>query len=79
MDLPNPTRLEVVEINVSDIKTRTRLRTPNENKIKELADSIATCGLIHPITIDTEKYLIAGIHRWSSYKLLGMKLSLHNI
>ena len=71
MDLPNPKRLEVVEINVSDIKTRTRLRTPNENKIKELADSIATCGLIHPITIDTEKYLIAGFHRWSSYKLLG--------
>jgi len=71
VDLSNPTRLEVVEVNVSDIKTRIRLRTPNENKIKELADSIATCGLIHPITIDTENYLIAGFHRWSSYKLLG--------
>ncbi len=71
MDLPNPTRLEVVEVRVSEIKSRIRLRTPNKNKIKELADSIKTCGLIHPITIDTENYLIAGFHRWSSYKLLG--------
>lgn len=71
MDIKNPSPLEVVEIKVSDIKSRIRLRTPNEDKVKELADSIKTCGLIHPITIDTENYLIAGYHRWSSYKLLG--------
>ena len=71
MDLPNPTRLEVVEIKVSEIKSRIRLRTPDENKIKELADSIKTCGILHPITIDTENYIVAGFHRWSAYQLLG--------
>ena len=71
MDLENPTPLEIVEVNVSDIKSRIRLRTPDENKIKEIADSIKTCGLIHPITIDAENYIVAGFHRWSSYKLLG--------
>ena len=73
MDLENPTPLEIVEVNVSDIKSRIRLRTPDENKIKEIADSIKTCGLIHPITIDTENYIVAGFHRWSSYKLLGYR------
>jgi len=71
VDLPNPTRLEVVEIKVSEIKSRIRLRTPDENKIKELADSIKTCGILHPITIDTENYIVAGFHRWSAYQLLG--------
>jgi len=71
VDLENPTRLQVVDIKVSDIKSRVRLRTPDENKIKEIADSIKTCGLMHPITIDTENYIVAGFHRWSAYKLLG--------
>lgn len=71
MDLENPTRLQVVDIKVSDIKSRVRLRTPDENKIKEIADSIKTCGLMHPITIDTENYIVAGFHRWSAYKLIG--------
>lgn len=70
MDLANPTRLEVIDIKVSDIKSRIRLRTPDESKIKELADSIRTCGLLHPITIDTENFIVAGFHRWSAFKLL---------
>ena len=70
MELPNPSRLEVVEVKVNQIKSRVRLRTPDENKIKELADSIKTCGLMHPITIDNQNFLVAGFHRWSAYKLL---------
>ena len=71
MDLPNPSRLQVVDVNVLDIRSRIRLRTPDENKIKELADSIKTCSLMHPITIDTDNYIVAGFHRWSAFKLLG--------
>ncbi len=71
MDLPNPARLEIVEVKVSEIKSRVRLRSPDENKIKEIADSIKTCGLLHAITIDTENYIVAGFHRWSAYKLIG--------
>jgi len=71
VDFANPSRLEVVEIVVTEIKSRIRLRTPDENKIKEIADSIRMCGLLHPITIDTENFIVAGFHRWSAFKLLG--------
>ena len=72
MDLINPTRTEVIEVKVSDIKTRLRLRTPDESKVVELADSIKICGLLNPITIDGDFYLIAGFHRWSAYQHLGL-------
>jgi len=73
MDLPNPIKPEVVEIEVSKIRTRFRLRTPEDEKIKEIADSIKITGLINPITIDTNNYLIAGFHRLSAYKQLGLE------
>jgi ParB family transcriptional regulator, chromosome partitioning protein len=65
------TKLEVVEVELKKIRTRIRLRTPDESKIFELAESIKTAGLIHPITIDTENYLVAGYHRKSAYEYLG--------
>lgn len=71
MDVHNPSLPEVIDMDVSKIKTRFRLRTPDEDKIKELADSIKITGLINPITIDQNHYLIAGFHRWSAYKELG--------
>ena len=64
---------QVTDIDVNKIKTRFRLRTPQEPKVAELAESIKLCGLINPITIDTEHYLLAGWHRWSAYQLLGYK------
>lgn len=71
MEIINSSLPEVIDMNVSKIKTRFRLRTPDEDKIKELADSIKITGLINPITIDQNHYLIAGFHRWSAYKELG--------
>ena len=73
MDLPNPLKFDVVEISVDKIKARIRLRTPDDGKITELAESIKTTGLINPITVDTENYLIAGFHRWNACKQLGWK------
>lgn len=64
---------QVTEVDVSKIRTRFRLRTPKEEKISELALSIKLCGLINPITIDSEYFLLAGFHRWSAYKMLGYK------
>ena len=64
---------QVTEVDVNKIRTRFRLRTPQESKIQELAESIKLCGLINPITIDSEYYLLAGWHRWSSYQYLGYK------
>lgn len=71
MDLSDPSKLNIVEVEVSRIKSRVRLRSPDESKIKEISESIKTIGLLHPITIDTDNYLICGFHRWSAYKLLG--------
>ena len=71
METLQQTKLEVIEVELKKIRTRIRLRTPDESKIFELAESIKTAGLIHPITIDTENYLVDGFHRKSAYEYLG--------
>lgn len=65
--------LLVEEFPVDEVKVRFRIRTPKEDRISELADSIKTLGIINPINIDNENYLIAGWHRLSAAKLLKMK------
>jgi ParB family chromosome partitioning protein len=67
------TKMEVTEVEIASIRTRFRIRTPDEQKIEEIASSIRICGLINPITIDSEYFLLAGFHRLESYKLLGYK------
>ena len=64
---------QVTEVEVSRIRTRFRLRTPQEEKIEEIAESIRLVGLISPITISSDYYLLAGYHRWQSYIKLGYK------
>lgn len=59
---------------IKDIRQRFRLRSPKEARIKELANSIETLGLVNPITIDHQNYLIAGFHRLHACKLLGHKI-----
>ena len=39
---------QVTEVEVSRIRTRFRLRTPQEEKIEEIAESIKLVGLINP-------------------------------
>ena len=63
--------LVVEDIPVDDIKSRVRLRNLNDQKVQEIATSIDQVGLMNPITIDNENYLIAGNHRLSAHKLLG--------
>lgn len=65
--------LQVTEVEVSKIRTRFRLRTPKDEKIEELASSIQICGLINPVTISNDYYIICGYHRWQSYIFLGYK------
>ena len=48
--------------------TRTRKHLGD---IQQLADSISTIGLLHPIVITPENKLIAGYRRIMAYKLLG--------
>jgi len=63
--------MKVVEIPISKISVRFRLRTPSESKISEIADSIQQIGLMNPITLDSAYNLIAGYHRLLAFRLLG--------
>ena len=63
--------VEVIEFPIKDIKIRFRLRTPCDQKVNGIVDSIAKVGLISPITIDGSNYLISGFHRVLAHKKLG--------
>lgn len=70
---------EVVEINVDDIKLNPYQprKIFNEEKIKELSDSIVSHGLMQPIVVtrDEDQYLlIAGERRLRAHKLAGITL-----
>jgi len=70
---------EVLEINVDDIKLNPYQprKIFNEEKIKELSDSIVSHGLMQPIVVtrDEDKYLlIAGERRLRAHKLAGITL-----
>ena len=62
--------MKVVETPLSDVVVKFRLRNPSEDKVQEIAESIDQIGLISPITIDTNKNLLAGFHRLLSYQHL---------
>ena len=69
---PSP-ELVVETVKTSQIRIRFRLRTPRDENVKELAESIQTIGLLNPITIDNENFLIAGYHRLQAFELLGIE------
>ena len=69
----------VSEINVEDIKLNPYQprKIFNEEKIKELSDSIVSHGLMQPIVVtrDEDKYLlVAGERRLRAHKLAGITL-----
>ncbi len=47
-------------------------RPIKEQKVAELMESIKANGLLNPITLDKKLNLIAGLHRLTAYKLLGL-------
>ena len=55
---------------IADIKVGTRHRRALGD-IEGLADSIADFGLLHPITIDENGWLLAGMRRLAACKHLG--------
>ena len=63
-------RCRLLEIPITDIKVRFRLRTPSENKVAEIAESIDQIGLMNPITLDSKFNLIAGYHRLLAFQHL---------
>lgn len=55
---------------IQNIKIGERLRSDNGD-LQELAESIRTYGLLHPVVIDQDNNLVAGFRRLSACKLLG--------
>ena len=60
-----------MQISIDEIRLRDGRRKLDTDHIKELADSIQELGLLNPITIDREYFLIAGLHRLEAAKQLG--------
>ena len=64
--------MKVVEIPISKIKVRFRLRNPSDEKVDGLAESIRTLNLLHPIHVDGNMYLLSDtIDYWKNYQKLG--------
>lgn len=60
-----------MQVKVSAIKIPKRKRDINIAKVQEIARSIKTIGLLHPISITKGRELLAGAHRLEAYKTLG--------
>ena len=74
-----------MQINISDIEVRTRVRPLKDTQVAALVDSIAEVGLLNPITItpkvrfrhgqpEDAYELVAGAHRLEAVKRLGFKV-----
>ncbi len=59
-------------IAVDQVSIGPNRRAVKEDKVAELMESIKTNGLLNPITIDQNFKLIAGLHRLTACKLLGL-------
>lgn len=60
-----------MKIQVNEIQVREGRRELGTDHVRELADSIGELGLLNPVTVDKDHFLIAGLHRLEAVKLLG--------
>lgn len=59
-----------MKIQVNEIQVREGRRELDTDHVRELAESIKELGLLNPITVDKDHFLIAGLHRLEAVKLL---------
>ena len=60
----------MILIQISEITVSPERREATQEHIRQLADSIAEVGLLHPIIVNKDFALIAGLHRLEAAKLL---------
>ncbi len=60
-------------IAIDRVSIHSNRRPLNDKKVAELMQSIKANGLLNPITIDQNLNLIAGLHRLTACKLLGLE------
>ena len=56
---------------VDEIVVRPGRREAEPGDVRELAESMATLGLVNPVTVSPNHVLIAGLHRLEAAKSLG--------
>ena len=61
------------KITINQIHVDGNRRPIKNEKVNQLKESIKANGLLNPITIDKQLNLIAGLHRLTAYKQLGLK------
>lgn len=63
-----------MRIRIDDVVVNDRLRALDMEKVAEIAESIASVGLLNPITVTPERVLLAGRHRLEAMRLLGRRV-----
>ena len=61
---------KIIKIQVAEVILATRLRTTDEDKIRDLSESIASIGFHHPIAVaerDGKYLLLSGHHRLEAH------------
>ncbi len=67
------------KVSINQIQVGANRRPIKDEKVTELMESIQNNGLLNPITIDQQNTLIAGLHRLTACKLLGLDVIECNI
>ncbi len=65
--------MQVKNISISRIKVKRGRRAINKERVLEIAESITTLGLLHPISINKQYQLVTGRHRLEAFKKLSKK------
>ncbi|NJM71105.1 MAG: ParB N-terminal domain-containing protein [Scytonema sp. RU_4_4] len=65
--------MPIKSVSIDQIKIGHNRRPINGDKVEELKESIQVNGLLNPITIDRKLNLIAGLHRLTACRLLGVE------
>ena len=60
-----------MRLSIKEIQVKEGRRSLDTCHVRELADSIREIGLLNPLTIDRDNFLIAGLHRLEAVKRLG--------
>jgi len=63
--------LVIEDVPIDAIRRNGRLRPTDPEKVEQIADSIAKIGLLHPLILSSDRYLLAGNHRYDALKLLN--------
>ncbi|MBE9007244.1 ParB N-terminal domain-containing protein [Fortiea sp. LEGE XX443] len=61
------------KVSINQIHIGSNRRPVNGSKVNELKESIKANGLLNPVTVDQNLNLIAGLHRLTACKLLGLE------